>query len=362
MKLGFLIILLIPILGQAYVSWRIWQLLPLPTWAKVCIVALLFLALASLFVTFLIAEKWPIGLTAAFYETGTTWIEVLLYLVLIFLVFDILRLCHIVPSSLLHSNWWTTGAITLLLTGLFTYGNINYRNKVRQPLTLQSAKVSKPIKAVLMSDLHLGFHNRREEFSRWVYLINREKPDVILIAGDIIDISAHPLVVENVAEEFKHFNAPVYACLGNHEYICGNDKARQFFTKAGIHLLRDEVETFGDLCIVGRDDRSNRHRKALSELLSHADRNKYLVVLDHQPYHLEESSEQAVDFQFSGHTHHGQIWPLNWITEAIYEVAFGPYQKEHTQYYVSSGIGIWGGKYRIGTRSEYVVATIEPRD
>ena len=360
MKLGFLLILLLPLLGHAYVSWRIWHLLPLPVWAKVCIIVLLFLALASLFVSFMVVQKFPIGVTAAIYETGTTWIEILLYLVLIFLVLDILRLCHIVPSSLLHNNWWTIGIIAMLLTGVFVYGNINYRNKVRVPVTLQSNKITKPVKAVMMSDLHLGFHNRRAEFARWVDLINKEKPDMVLIAGDIIDFSAYPLLKENATEEFKRIEAPIYACLGNHEYISGNAQALQFYADAGIQLLRDSVVTDGDICIAGRDDRMNSKRKTLANILSGIDKSKYLIVLDHQPYHLEETSAEGVDFQLSGHTHHGQIWPLNWITEAIYEVAFGPYKKGNTQFYVSSGMGIWGGKYRIGTQSEYIVANIQP--
>ncbi len=360
MKLGFLIILLIPLLGQAYVSWRIWQLLPLPVWAKVCVIVVLFLALASLFVSFMVAQKLPIGVTAATYETGTTWIEVLLYLVLLFLVLDILKLCHIVPSSIMHSNWWTIGSIALLLTGLFVYGNINYRNKVRVPITLQSSKVTQPVKAIMMSDLHLGFHNRRAEFARWVDLINKEKPDIVLIAGDIIDFSAYPLIKENVADEFKRIKAPIYACLGNHEYISGNEQALKFYADAGIHLLRDSAATVGDMCIVGRDDRMNRKRKPLASLLNGVDKSKYLIVLDHQPYHLEEPTAEGVDFQLSGHTHHGQIWPISWITDAMYEVAFGPYKKGNTQFYVSSGIGIWGGKYRIGTQSEYIVANIQP--
>ena len=43
----------------------------------------------------------------------------------------------------------------------------------------------------------------------------------------------------------------------------------------------------------------------------------------------------------------------------MYENAWGYCKKGDTQYYVSSGLGIWGGKYRIGTRSEYIVATIQ---
>lgn len=68
----------------------------------------------------------------------------------------------------------------------------------------------------------------------------------------------------------------------------------------------------------------------------------------------------GADFQFSGHTHHGQIWPGNWLTDAMFEKAFGAYQRGDTRYYISSGMGIWGGKFRIGTRSEYIVLKLRP--
>ena len=97
---------------------------------------------------------------------------------------------------------------------------------------------------------------------------------------------------------------------------------------------------------------------ALWELFQADDR--FTIVLDHQPYHLEEAEEAGADFQFSGHTHHGQIWPGNWLTDAMYEKAFGAYQRGDTRYYISSGMGIWGGKFRIGTRSEYIVLKLRP--
>ena len=130
------------------------------------------------------------------------------------------------------------------------------------------------------------------------------------------------------------------------------------YHNAGIHLLQDSAVVVGDLCIIGRDDRMNIHRDSLGVLMKKADREKFTILIDHQPYHLEQAERQGVDFQFSGHTHHGQVWPISWITEHVYECAFGPHQRGHTRYYVSSGMGIWGGKFRIGTRSEYVVATV----
>jgi predicted MPP superfamily phosphohydrolase len=208
----------------------------------------------------------------------------------------------------------------------------------------------------MLSDLHLGYHNPRQEFARWVDMINAEQPDFILIAGDIIDGSMRPLIEEKMAEEFHRLKAPVYACLGNHEYYAGEPQAQQFYKDAGIHLLIDEAVVI-DSCIViiGRDDRTNMRRKPVKDL---AGSSLFTIVLDHQPYNLDRSEAAGVDFQLSGHTHRGQVWPISWITDHIYECSWGSHQRGNTQYYVSSGIGIWGGKYRIGTQSEYVVATI----
>jgi hypothetical protein len=211
----------------------------------------------------------------------------------------------------------------------------------------------------MLSDLHLGYHNPRKELARWVDLINAENPDVVLIAGDVIDMSMRPLVEENMAEEMRRLEAPVYACLGNHEYYSSEPLAEQFYRDARIQLLRDTCLVVGDLCIMGRDDRTNLRRRNIDELARMADHTKYIILLDHQPYHLEEAEQAGVDFQLSGHTHRGQVWPISWITDALYECSFGSHQRGKTRYYISSGIGIWGGKFRIGTRSEYVVATLE---
>jgi predicted MPP superfamily phosphohydrolase len=197
-------------------------------------------------------------------------------------------------------------------------------------------------------------------------MINEEKPDFILIAGDIIDGSIRPLMEERMTEEFRRLKAPVYACLGNHEYFSGESQARRFYQDAGIRLLIDEAAVVdSSIVIIGRDDRTNRNRMSVRELMADSvqlttmcRQSPYIIVLDHQPYHLEHSEVAGVDFQLSGHTHRGQVWPISWITDAIYECSWGTCHRGHTQYYVSSGLGMWGGKFRIGTQSEYVVATI----
>lgn len=358
-----LLYLLLIFVGVGYVLWHIWHVLPFSFPWRCAVLGLCVFAIAMIFINFSPAlGKLPLDIASIVYEIGDSSIFILLYLVMLFLTLDLCRLIGIIPKAWLMGNGIMSAVIFFVMLAIFGYGNWHYYEKTRQLIHLTtSKKLDKELKIVLLSDLHLGYHNWRTEFSRWVDLINAEKPDLILIGGDIIDISVRPLLEERVSEEFHRLNAPVYACLGNHEYFSGEPQAQQFYKDAGITLLRDSIVTLGNLCIVGRDDRTNPHRKNLRKLMQGVDSEKYIILLDHQPYHLEAAEKSGVDFQFSGHTHHGQVWPISWITDALYEDAFGPLQKGNTQYYVSSGMGIWGGKFRIGTRSEYVVATITPK-
>lgn len=359
-----LLFTILPLLAITYISWHVWCLLPFSWIWKTLVIILMAGSFLLMFAgIWRSTDQMPMPLAVAVYEIGTSSIFILLYLFILFLVLDLGRLFHILPRTLLYNNGWTAGGIVVFMFCLFLYGHLHYKNKYRQEVTLTSEKITKPVKLVMMSDLHLGYHNRREELHRWIDMINAEQPDLVLIAGDIIDGSMRPLKEEKMYEEFQRIKAPVYACLGNHEYYSGEPGAQQFYQDAGIHLLQDSVAVIGDLCIIGRDDRTNIHRKSLGKIIAEntslISHSSFLILLDHQPYHLEQAERQHIDFQFSGHTHHGQVWPISWITESIYECAFGPYKKGHTDYYISSGLGIWGGKFRIGTRSEYVVAMIK---
>jgi len=354
-----LLFTVLPVIAISYISWHVWCLLPLGWIWKLLVIALIA---GSFFVMFSTlrrnTDQMPLELASIVYEIGTSSVFILLYVFMLFLVLDLGRLLHLLPRTLFYNNWWTVGGIVVFIFCLFLYGNLNYKHKYREELLFFSEKVTARYRIVLISDLHLGYHNRREELHRWIDMINAEDPHIILIAGDIIDGSIRPLKEERMDEEFHRLKASVFACLGNHEYYSGEPEARQFYKDAGIELLQDSIIELGDLCIIGRDDRTNKHRKSLGALMKQVDLSNYCILLDHQPYHLEQAEKQHIDFQFSGHTHHGQVWPISWITESIYECAFGPYKKGDTDYYISSGLGIWGGKFRIGTRSEYVVMTI----
>ncbi len=361
MAMRFLPALLIPFLGLAYVLWHIWNVLPLSNMWRYTIVILFALIFFAIFIVVSpLIDRLPTFWASLSYKLGGSAPFVLLYTFMAFLLLDIARLLHLIPKSVIYGNAYTSIALIVILIGVFTYGYIHYYNKSRQTLELTTKKpLNKEIKMILISDLHIGYLNSRKDLASWVDMINKENPDVILIAGDIIDRNIKPLKDENMALEFKRINAPMYACLGNHEYYSGILEAEEFYRQANINLLRDSVARFEAINIIGRDDRVNTKRKPLSELVKNLDLNRYTIVITHQPFNLEEAEQAKVDFQLSGHTHHGQVFPISLITQAVYENAYGESSRGNTRYYVTSGLGIWGGKYRIGTCSEYVVATLK---
>ena len=360
MKLWIAVFFLLPIVGLCYAAWRIWWLLPASVAVKTLAVVLLAAGFAGLI--FYIRSgldmcSRPVAI--ALYEAITAWPIVLLYLVMVFLALDLGRLCGLVPHDWMIHSMKGTIAIAAFLLAIMVYGNWNYRQKIRRTIDITTEKpLPRPLKIVMMSDLHLGYHNRRAELRRWIDMVNAEKPDLILVTGDIIDISVKPLLDENMAQEWLRLNAPVYACLGNHEYYAHSQKARQFYRDANIHLLIDSVAIVEGVEIVGRDDRTNPQRKSLENIMKSCNKQAYTILLDHQPYNLEEAEHNGIDFQLSGHTHGGQVWPISWIEKLMYEKPYGAYQRGNTQYYISSGIGIWGAKIRIGTCSEYIVMNL----
>ena len=126
----------------------------------------------------------------------------------------------------------------------------------------------------------------------------------------------------------------------------------------GIVVLRDQMITVAEsMVIVGREDRSKRgfsgeQRKSLAEIMDGIDRSLPILMMDHQPAKLQEAVDQGVDLQLSGHTHHGQLWPFQLITNRMYEVSWGYKKKGNTHFYVSCGVGTWGPPVRIGNTPE----------
>jgi predicted MPP superfamily phosphohydrolase len=326
----------------------------------ICFFALIF------FVGMFFENKFPIGVVTVMQHVGGTWLFSLLYFVPIVLIIDIVRLVNrffpFLPKFF-AVNPQTTGlyvffSVVGIVAVILVSGIIRFNNpSVVRPDFKTDKRINSVPKIVVASDLHLGYTTGNNKLNDFVEFINSQSPDIVLLCGDIFDRSVRPVESKNMLAKLKEIKASkgIYAVSGNHEYYGNREKAFRYLSETFV-LLRDSVaQPTEDIYIVGRDDRTNKNRKPLKELMQGIDHNKLIILLDHQPQHLEEAQEAGVDFQFSGHTHDGQVFPISLIASKLYEKSYGYLQKGNTQYYITSGLGLWGAHLRIGTRSEIVV-------
>ena len=304
---------------------------------------------------------------------GAIWFAFLAYFILSILVIDIVRVLNgwfqFLPSYITNNYEFTkkvTAIVVIALVGLIVFlGNLNKRN-----IEIRSLEITVPkgeskldeLNIVMASDIHLSPIDGERLLERIVEKINSVNPDIILLAGDIVDDKAIVLEERGIGESFRKLKSKygVYSINGNHEFINEVESSVRYAEKFEIKFLRDSYELIdSSFYVVGREDISmpqftGKQRKSLEEIVSNISGNYPKILLDHTPVKLEQAQKNYIDLQLSGHTHHGQIWPGNIITGMIYELSWGYKKKGETHYYVSSGAGTWGPPVRTGSSSEIV--------
>lgn len=357
MRLFFLGLMAAYLGGNIYIFIRaLQQISGAPMVMRVLFGILYWVVAMALFASFALREmSVPASIGRVLFAIGSTWLVFTLYMVIALIVTD---LAHWLWPSFKCGFWIALAVVGVVLA----CGYWNYRHPRVVKLALE---VDRPIEGgtmriVAASDIHLGEGTGRKALQRYVEMINAQSPDVVLIAGDLIDNSVVPVVRDAMCEELDSINAPIYMAVGNHEYISGLQRVEELLSDTPIRLLRDSVAVLPNgVQVIGRDDRSNRHRESLTALVAKTDTASPIIALDHQPYNLDESEKLGIDLQISGHTHRGQVWPLNWLTDRMYAQSYGYRRWSNTHIYVSSGLSLWGPPFRIGTRSELVVIDLK---
>ena len=332
-----------------------------------------FLILASAYIIGRVLERiWLSPLSDVFTWVGSFWLAAMIYFFLFAILIDLVRLVHLVvpyPGFIMKDF---AAVKLLLLAGIICvviitmiFGHINAISPRIKRLDLAVHKHAGDLRNLhiaMISDIHMGTVVGPRRLSAIVKKVNALSPDIILIAGDAVDEDLAPVIRHNLGANLEKFKAPlgVFAITGNHEYIGGAEAATSYLSKHGITLLRDSVVLVNkSFYLAGREDRdkerfSGEKRKTVDALLKDLDHKLPIILLDHQPFNLDAAEKAGADLQLSGHTHHGQLWPANYITNAIYEVSWGYLLKGNTHFYVSSGIGSWGPPVRTGNRPEIV--------
>ena len=373
MALFFIIFLTVYTSLNFYVFIRGWQVIsayPIlkPIYAILFIVAAYGYVLAKVLYKYLHPVAYDILL-----GVGAIWFAFLAYFILSLLLIDIVRLLngwfHFLPAYISNNYEFAkkmNAIVVIALVGLIVFfGNLNKRNIEIRNLEITIPKGGSKLdelNIVMASDIHLSPIDGERLLEKIVEKMNSLNPDIILLAGDIVDDKAIVLEERGIGESFKRLKSKygVYSINGNHEFINGVDSCVRFAEKFGIKFLRDSYTLIdSSFYIIGREDVSmkqfsGKERKTLEEIAKDLPDNYPKILLDHTPFNLEQAQQNKIDLQLSGHTHHGQIWPANIITGMIYEISWGYKKKGNTHYYVSSGAGTWGPPVRTGSSSEIV--------
>ena len=215
-------------------------------------------------------------------------------------------------------------------------------------------------KIVQLSDVHIGPTLDRAFMQRIVAQVNAERPDMVVITGDLVDGS-----VDQLGEHVRPLSElrardGVFFVTGNHEYYSGADEWIAFLRTLNVRTLRNErVEIGGEngFYLAGVDDASAHqfggdHGANYDRALGGRDTNKVTVLLAHQPRQITKAEPHAPDVMLSGHTHGGQIAPFMFLVKLQQPYVAGLYNHGHTQLYVSRGTGYWGPPMRLAAPAE----------
>jgi predicted MPP superfamily phosphohydrolase len=346
-----------------YAGWRLWTLVGIKALKPV-----------SAFLYAILVAAYPFGdrITRAFGSENRTVVSacysampLLLYFVLTVAAADLLigfgRLFRIVSSERVRSNRFRRArlaAILLVPAAVLIGGMVNFRTVRIKEYSIDVPRKSsalEELKIVFAADFHLGSITAPGFMDKFADKVNALKPDIVLIGGDVFEGHGGEGRMAEFESGFKRLRARfgVYGVPGNHEGYGGGRDA--FFFAAGVVLLRDKVVRIDDaFTLVGRND-GRRGRTPVEGLLESAPADLPIVLLDHRPTDIESVSRTRVDVQLSGHTHNGQIFPVNLITRGQYLLSWGHMKKGATHFFVTSGVQGWGPPVRTAGRSEILL-------
>lgn len=266
-------------------------------------------------------------------------------------------------------------ATALSLAALAAGWYLNHRVWVTA-YTIESEKAISDLRIVLFADSHIGTTFDGEGFAKHVRAMQEQNPDLVVIAGDFVDDGTGREEMVAAARALGTLKTPhgVYFAFGNHDKGYYGPAYRGFSSgelidelkKNNVKILEDESETVaGGFCLVGRQDRSETERGGrrltMQELTKDLDPDKFSVVLDHQPNDYQNQTTAEVDLVLSGHTHGGQLFPLNKVGEWIgaNDKTYGLEKRNKTNFIVTSGPSDWAIKFKTGTKSEFVVIDVK---
>ncbi len=319
--------------------------------------------------------------------TSNYFLGIFMYILMVLFSIDIVRL---ILKYAVHASWIQSrivfaavGACCICIVIIISFSGIYHAKHIKvtpYKITVdKSAPDMDSLKIVLLADTHFGYNSGAVHAQEIVDKINEQQPDLVCIAGDIFDNEYDAVrEPEKISEILRTIRSKygVYACWGNHDLnepiLAGftfkhkkkdskqlkDPRMKRFLQNSNIQLLEDEAVLIDNsFYVVGRKDASliekiEEKRKTPAQLTQKLDKDKTIIVIDHQPKELQDIADAGVDLDLCGHTHDGQTFPGNFTVKFLWENPCGYLQKGSMHNIVTSGSGVWGPAMRVGTDSE----------
>ena len=322
---------------------------------KISLIALSLSFIASSIVAFRFYNVF----SRILYTVGSVWLGAFYFFMLAcILTWVIFGITHSV-SRLIPS------IIFLIAVGLTIYSVVNACNPRVHAISVKIPNLPDSWKnktAVWASDIHLGQIHGVGFSQRVVDMINDQHPDIVFIGGDLYDGVA--VDIPKVTKPFSTLTPPLgtYFITGNHEEFDGNEKYLQAVKDVGMIDFDNKIKLVDGVQLIGVDYHDATNKDTYKQILDnmHLDLTKSTILLKHTPDKLDIAQKAGVSFQISGHTHDGQIFPMNYITSLIYKGFESGLKTFNTmQVYTSNGTGTWGPPLRFGNTPEIVTIRFE---
>jgi len=359
----FIVLLLLLIIGlNVYLPWRLNMLLALqhPVWLYILFAA----GLVSGLVAMRLVTKFDNLLVSVYCNLAGTWLGILLYLTCLMLIFELINLIYPLPPV---KAGWTVIILTVIIAACSLINALSFKVS---PVTIPVKGLKNEVKIAQISDVHLGVARSKGYLAGIVKKTNELNPDFMVITGDLVD--SKKALRKDVFSPFQEMQSPVYFVCGNHDIYVGLDEITKNLKENNVQILQNEVLITNGIKLIGLnymradDNARDPHRvsdETLKDILPTLDLGGDYpkIVLHHVPWGIEYMNEHGVDLVLAGHTHGGQLFPFNLLTKAMFPYNKGLAEYKGTSIYVSSGVGTFIVRMRLGTKNEISLITLVPQ-
>lgn len=294
---------------------------------------------------------------------GMAWLGIAFLLFVHFLALDVLTL-----GGRVGRRWRVPLRSAALGLGLAASALALYQGMQPPLVVAHEIRLSKLPPALdgtvllALSDMHVGPVLDERWIAARVAQVQAEKPDAVLLLGDIFEGYAPP--TPEMLAEFRRLHAPlgVWAILGNHEgYGPNPPEQTSLFRAAGAELLRNRwVELRPGLVLAGMENVTSTTQANVSatQALRQHPPHAATLLLSHEPHLPDAAARRGVDVMLSGHTHGGQIWPFGYLVQQRFPLLKGRYTLDDLTVIVLRGTGSWGPRMRLWTPAEMLRITL----